>query len=101
MSRLINTYGPTESTISATVHEIFDCVGLQQIGHPIANTRIYVLDERGEPVPIGVAGEMYIGGVQVARGYLNQHELTAERFLSDPFAPELGARMYRTGDIAR
>jgi amino acid adenylation domain-containing protein len=101
---LINGYGPTETTTFAATYEICNVPeGLRSIpiGRPIANTRIYILDGHGEPVPIGVTGEIYIGGVGVARGYLNRPELTAERFLADPFAAEPGARMFRSGDLGR
>ena len=101
---LINGYGPTETTTFAVTHEIREVpAALRSIplGRPISNTRIYILDGHGEPVPIGVAGEIYIGGAGVARGYLNQPELTAERFLADPFAGEADARMYKTGDLGR
>jgi amino acid adenylation domain-containing protein len=99
-----NLYGPTEATVDVTA---WTCTQTTQpiatipIGRPIANMRIYILDGHGEPAPVGVAGELYIGGVGVARGYLNRPELTAERFLEDPFASQPGARMYRTGDLGR
>ncbi|HYW05931.1 MAG TPA: amino acid adenylation domain-containing protein, partial [Longimicrobium sp.] len=97
---LINNYGPTETTVVATSGEVH-AGGAPHIGRPIGNTRIYLLDGRGEPAPVGVAGEMHIGGAGVARGYLDRPELTAEHFVADPFSAEPGARMYRTGDLAR
>ncbi len=97
--RLVNEYGPTETVVGCVTHEFMsDCQSVP-IGRPIANTKIYILDAHGEPVPIGVTGELYIGGAGVARGYLNRPELSAERFLTDPFAGEPAARMYRTGDL--
>ena len=102
LPNLYNAYGPTETTINATVCEVNSQVSSSQcIGRPVSNTQIYILDGHGEPVPIGVTGELYIGGAGVARGYLNRPELTAERFLPDPFAGKPGARMYRTGDLGR
>ena len=100
---LINGYGPTETTTFATTYEIkvIDSARGIPIGRPIANTQIYILDRHGEPVPVGVAGELYIGGAGVALGYWNRPELTAEKFVKDPFSSEPGARMYRTGDLGR
>jgi amino acid adenylation domain-containing protein/non-ribosomal peptide synthase protein (TIGR01720 family) len=102
-AKLWNLYGPTETTIDATYYDC--CLGtpgtVASIGRPVANTRCYVLDARGEPVPVGVPGELYLGGVQVGRGYVCQPALTAERFLPDPFGPVPGARLYRTGDRVR
>src|SRR5258708_26864960 len=100
--RLINAYGPTEGTVCTTLDDYGpEAFSRPSIGRPIANTRFYIVDGRGELVPVGVAGELYIGGAGVARGYLNRLELTAERFLLDPFTSEAGARMYRTGDLGR
>ena len=101
---LLNGYGPTETTTFATTYEIIvvpDNAWSIPIGTPIANTQVYVLDERMEPVPVGVAGELYIGGAGVARGYWNRPELTAEKFVPDPFAAEGGSRLYRSGDLGR
>jgi len=99
--QVVNNYGPTETTVVATSGQLSEIDALVHIGRPIANTRLYLLDAYGQPVPLGAVGELYIGGVGVARGYLNRPELTAERFLADPFCTEPEARMYRTGDLAR
>jgi amino acid adenylation domain-containing protein len=102
--RFVNHYGPTETTVVATCCDV-PANGLKRkvpaIGRPIANARAYVLDRRGRPVPPGVKGELYIGGGLLARGYLNDADLTRERFVPDPFAPGFAERLYRTGDRAR
>jgi amino acid adenylation domain-containing protein len=103
-AHLVNGYGPTETTTFACTHLIdalAEDAASVPIGRPIANTRAYILDVLGEPVPVGVAGEIHIGGDGVARGYLNQPALTAERFVRDPFVADPQARMYRTGDLGR
>jgi amino acid adenylation domain-containing protein len=99
--RFINQYGPTEVSIASTSALCTPGSGKPTLGRAILNTVLYVLDERMQPVPLGVRGELYIGGIGVARGYLGRPELTAERFLPNPFSSEPGARLYRTGDVVR
>jgi hypothetical protein len=101
VGRILNMYGPTETTIWSALHEVGEERDAIPIGRPIANTTLYVLDAQRRPVPPGVVGELYIGGAGVVRGYLGRPELTAERFVADPFASEPDARLYRTGDLAR
>src|SRR5262249_18416041 len=105
---LVNEYGPTEATVWCSAHrcrwgeeEASNAAGPLPIGRPIAHAHVYVVDSSLEPVPTGVAGELYVGGPCVTRGYLDQPALTAERFVPDPFGPEPGGRLYRTGDRAR
>lgn len=102
-ARLHNLYGPTEAAVDVTYYECQRESDLRTvpIGRPVANTRIYILDSSMHPVPVGVGGELHIGGVQVARGYLNRPELTAEKFIPDPFSEDPEARLYKTGDLAR
>jgi amino acid adenylation domain-containing protein len=103
-TRLINEYGPTETVVGCCVYEVppqTSLSGAVPIGRAIANTQLYVLDPYLKPVPIGVPGELYIGGAGVARGYLNRPELTAEKFIPNPFSDEPEARLYKTGDLAR
>ena len=102
--RLINGYGPTESTTFTcchTIEELSTSAGSVPIGRPIANTSVYLLDRAMKPVPVGFPGELYIGGDGLARGYHNRPELTAEKFVPNPFAEAPGARLYKTGDLAR
>jgi amino acid adenylation domain-containing protein len=98
--RFFNAFGPTEATVWATVAECVDVGRKPPIGRPIANTQIYLLDAHLQPVPIGVSGEVHIGGAGLARGYLNRTDLTAEKFIPNPFSEEPGARLYKTGDLA-
>lgn len=103
--RFFNGYGPTEATVCTTIaecrHEDISPDSPLPIGRPIANTRLYLLDRNRQPVPTGIAGELYIGGVGLACGYLNRPELTAEKFIPDPFSAESGERLYKTGDLVR
>tara|TARA_R110002072_G_scaffold1983_1_gene16193 strand:- start:21068 stop:30205 length:9138 start_codon:yes stop_codon:yes gene_type:complete len=100
---LHNLYGPTEAAVDVTSWKCIRRDGrhMVPIGRPVANTQIYVLDAQMRPVPLGVAGELFIGGVQVGRGYVGRDELTRERFVRDPYANSEGARLYKTGDLAR
>jgi amino acid adenylation domain-containing protein len=103
-TNLHNLYGPTEAAVDVTAWTYPANTGPETtipIGRPIANTQMYILGRNLEPMPVGVTGELYIGGVQVGRGYLNREDLTSERFIKDPFAKEVEARMYRTGDVGR
>jgi len=102
-AKLHNLYGPTEAAVDVTYWE---CRAdyerkIVPIGRPVANTKIYILDKHLKPIPVGSAGELHIGGIQVARGYLNREELTAEKFISDPYSDDPKAKLYKTGDLVR
>ncbi|CAM4407409.1 non-ribosomal peptide synthetase [Myxococcus xanthus] len=99
--RLLNIYGPTETTIWSTTHAVEASGPTVPIGRPVSNTEVYIVDAHGTPVPMGAAGELLIGGEGVSRGYLHRPELTAERFIPNPFSSRPGARLYRTGDACR
>ena len=100
---MLNIYGSSEVAADATCHEVCerDFASSVAIGRPISNTEVYLVDECWNPVPIGIRGEIYIGGEGLARGYLNRPKLTAERFVSNWLAPEQSPRLYRTGDLGR
>ncbi|BAY23194.1 amino acid adenylation [Calothrix sp. NIES-2100] len=103
-TRIINEYGPTETVVGCCVYEVDEQTSLSGailIGRPIANTQLYLLDDNQKLLPIGVPGELYIGGAGVARGYLNRPELTQQRFIPNPFSDEPNSRLYKTGDLAR
>src|SRR6185437_15721371 len=99
--KLINGYGPTENTTFSLTYAIDRINAPIPIGHPLNNRRAYVLTQSAELSPIGVTGEIYLGGAGLARGYLSQPELTAEKFIDDPFSGEPNARLYKTGDLGR
>ncbi|WP_441287561.1 amino acid adenylation domain-containing protein [Sorangium sp. KYC3313] len=99
--RFVNGYGPTEATVLATAAEYAPDVARPTIGRPLPNTQVYVLDPRGQPAPVGIPGELHIGGIGLARGYLNRDDLTAARFVRAAFPEAQGARLYRTGDLVR
>jgi amino acid adenylation domain-containing protein/non-ribosomal peptide synthase protein (TIGR01720 family) len=103
-TKLVNEYGPTETVVGCCVYEVSAATttsGAVPIGRPIDNTQLYVLDRGMDPTPVSVPGEIYIGGAGLGRGYLNRPELTAEKFVPNPFSGEPGARLYRTGDLGR
>ncbi|MFB2919272.1 MULTISPECIES: amino acid adenylation domain-containing protein, partial [Aerosakkonema] len=99
--RFFNLYGPTESTVCATIAQCFKGTGTLSIGRPIDNTQVYILDRHKQPVPIGVPGELHIAGVGLSRGYLNRPDLTEEKFILNPFSNQPSSRLYKTGDLAR
>ena len=96
-----NLYGPTETTVWSTIHRIEQEEALVSIGRPIANTQIYILDKYLQPVPVGVPGQLYIGGAGLSRGYFHQPKLTTEKFIPNPFSCDFESRLYKTGDLAR
>ena len=102
-AKLHNLYGPTEAAVAVTYWECKreSSLKIVPIGRPVANTQMYIVDRNMQPVPVGVSGELYIGGIHVGRGYLNKPELTAEKFIPDPFSGNPKARLYKTGDLAR
>jgi amino acid adenylation domain-containing protein/non-ribosomal peptide synthase protein (TIGR01720 family) len=99
--RFFNAYGPTEASVCATIAQCHNSTNKPPIGRPITNTQIYLLDQNLQPVPIGVPGELHIGGIGLAKGYLNRSELTQEKFIPHPFSNQPEARLYKTGDLAR